>query len=227
MIPPPLWNIPLTFLRQKKKKKNLFTDFGAFFYLFPASKTCTFYPLALFFTCIFFYNVTCSLPDFWAPQDQDWSFVFTGLCSAYRRRQWQPTTVLLPGKSHGRRSLVGCSPWGRKELDTTERLHFHFSLHALEKEMATHSSVLAWRIPGMGGSGGLQSMGSHRVGQDWSDLAAAAAAQHIVHTQWRFSLASWNNIFGSCKYTTLMAPKIAMPVWLACATLSIYFPEWN
>ena len=45
-----------------------------------------------------------------------------------RRRQWQPTPVLLPGKSHGRRSLVGCSLWGREESDTTERLHFHFSL---------------------------------------------------------------------------------------------------
>src|SRR5574341_1514079 len=46
----------------------------------------------------------------------------------YRRRQWQPTPVLLPGKSHGWRSLVGCSPWGRKESGTTEQLHFHFSL---------------------------------------------------------------------------------------------------
>ena len=44
------------------------------------------------------------------------------------RRQWQPTPVLLPGKSHGWRGLVGCSPWGRQESDTTERLHFHFSL---------------------------------------------------------------------------------------------------
>ena len=44
------------------------------------------------------------------------------------RRQWHPTPVLLPGKSHGQRSLVGCSPWGRKELDMTERLPFHFSL---------------------------------------------------------------------------------------------------
>ena len=52
-------------------------------------------------------------------------------------------------------------------------LFFHF--HALEKEMATHSSVLAWRIPGTGEPGGLPSMGSHRVGHDWSDLAAAAA----------------------------------------------------
>ena len=44
------------------------------------------------------------------------------------RRQWHPTPVLLPGKSHGQRSLVGCSPWGCKGLDTTEHLHFHFSL---------------------------------------------------------------------------------------------------
>ena len=52
-----------------------------------------------------------------------------GLGSKYfGRRQWHPTPVLLPGKSHGWRSLVGCSPWGRRELDTTERLHFHFSL---------------------------------------------------------------------------------------------------
>ena len=42
------------------------------------------------------------------------------------RRKWQPTPVLLPGKSHGQRSLAGCSPWDRKGLDTTEQLHFHF-----------------------------------------------------------------------------------------------------
>ena len=47
------------------------------------------------------------------------------------RRQWHPTPVLLPGKSHGRRSLVGCRPWGREESDTTERLHFHFSLSCI------------------------------------------------------------------------------------------------
>ena len=49
---------------------------------------------------------------------------------------------------------------------------FTFHFHALEKEMATHSSVLAWRIPGTGKPGGLPSMGLHRVGHDWSDLAA-------------------------------------------------------
>ena len=51
----------------------------------------------------------------------------------YLRRQWQPTPVLLPGKSHGWRSLVGCSPWGRKESDMTEQLHFHFSLSCIEE----------------------------------------------------------------------------------------------
>ena len=53
---------------------------------------------------------------------------------------------------------------------------FTFPFHALEKEMATHSSVLAWRIPGTGEPGGLPSMGSHRLGHDWSDLAAVAVA---------------------------------------------------
>ena len=57
---------------------------------------------------------------------------------------------------------------------------FTFHFYALEKEMVTHSSVLAWRIPGMGEPGGLPSMQSHRVGHDWSDLAAAAAAVMIL-----------------------------------------------
>ena len=81
-----------------------------------------------------------------------------------QRKQWQATPVLLPRKSHGQSSLVGCNPWGCEESDTTERLHFHF--HILEKEMAAHSSVLAWRIPGTGKPGGLPSMASHRVGHD-------------------------------------------------------------
>ena len=54
-------------------------------------------------------------------------------CISSRRRRWHPTLVLLPGKSHGRRSLVGCRPWGHKEFDTTERPHFHFSLSCIGK----------------------------------------------------------------------------------------------
>ena len=76
------------------------------------------------------------------------------------RRQWHPTPVLLPGKSHGWRSLVGCSPWDCEESDTTERLHFHFSLSCI----------------GEGNGNPLQCscLENPRVRQDWSDLAAAA-----------------------------------------------------
>ena len=68
---------------------------------------------------------------------------------------------------------------------------FTFHFHALEKEMATHSSVPAWRIPGMAEPGGLPSMGSHRVGHDWSDLAAAAAACYTVGACWLFVFYVW------------------------------------
>ena len=65
------------------------------------------------------------------------------------RRQWHPTPVLLPGQSRGRRSLVGCSPRGRTESERLSHCTFTFHFHALEKEMATNSSILAWRIPGL------------------------------------------------------------------------------
>ena len=90
------------------------------------------------------------------------------------RRKRQPTPVLLPGESHGRRSLVGCSAWVAKSWTRLSDFTFPFPFHALEKEMATHSGVLDWRIPGTGEPGGLPSTGLHRVGHDWSDLAAAA-----------------------------------------------------
>ena len=59
-----------------------------------------------------------------------------------QRRQWHPTPVLLPGKSHGQRSLVGCSPWGLGESDMTERLHFDFSLSCIGEE---NGSPLQWQ----------------------------------------------------------------------------------
>ena len=78
-----------------------------------------------------------------------------------------PTPVLLPGKSHGWRILVGYTVHGVTQSRTRlSDFTFTFHFHALEKEMATHSSVLAWRIPGMGEPGGLLSMGLHRVGHD-------------------------------------------------------------
>ena len=91
---------------------------------------------------------------------------------------------------------------------------FTFYFHALEKEMATHSSVLACRIPGTGEPGGLPSMGSHRVGHDWSDLAATAAAEYIMRnagleeTQAAIKIAGRNiNNLRYADDTTLMAEK--------------------
>ena len=74
---------------------------------------------------------------------------------------------------------------------------FTFHFHALEKEMVIHSSVLAWRIPGMGESGGLPCMGSHRVWHDWSDLAAAIWETLEQISTWRDSLigAGWQDSF--------------------------------
>ena len=82
---------------------------------------------------------------------------------------WKIPWTEEPGRLHAVHGVAKSRTW---LSDFTFTSHFH----ALEKEMATHSSVLAWRIPGMGKPGGLPSMGLHRVGHDWSDLAAAAAA---------------------------------------------------
>ena len=90
------------------------------------------------------------------------------------RRQWQPTPVLLPGKSHGRRSLVGYSPWSLEESDTTEQLHFGFSLSCIGEGNDNPLQCSCLKNPRAGEPGGLPSMGSHWVGQDWCDLAAAA-----------------------------------------------------
>ena len=74
--------------------------------------------------------------------------------------------VLLPGKSHGWRSLVAAVHGVAKSWTRLSDFTFTFHFHALEKEMETHSSVLAWRIPGKGEPGGLPSMGLHRVGHN-------------------------------------------------------------
>ena len=93
------------------------------------------------------------------------------------RKRWHPTPVLLPGESHGWRSLVGCSPWGHEESDTTERLHFHFSLSCIGEGNGNPLQCSCLENPRDGGAWWLPSMGSHRVGHDWSDLVAAAAVQ--------------------------------------------------
>ena len=85
---------------------------------------------------------------------------------SYQRRQWHPTPVLLPGKSMDRGAWWAAVHGVAKSQTRLSDFIFTYLLHALEKEMATHSSILAWRTPGTAEPGGLPSMGSHRVGHD-------------------------------------------------------------
>ena len=96
------------------------------------------------------------------------------LSSLYRRRQWHPTPVLLPGKSHGQRNLVGCSPWDRKESDTTEQLHFHFSLSCIGEGNANPLQCSCLENPRDGSLVGCRPWG-HTESDMRSDLAAAAS----------------------------------------------------
>ena len=83
-----------------------------------------------------------------------------------------PHSSSLPGKSHGWRRLVGCSLWGCKESDTTERLPFHFSFSCIGEGNGNPLQCSCLENPRDGGAWWLPSIGSHRVGHDWSDLAA-------------------------------------------------------
>ena len=113
------------------------------------------------------YNPTLtSIHDYW----KNHSFDEMDLCWQY------PTPVLVPGKSHGWRSLVGCSPWGREESDMTEQLPFHFSLSCIGEGNGNPLQYSCLENPRDGEAWLAAVYGSHRVGHDWSDLAAAAAA---------------------------------------------------
>ena len=93
------------------------------------------------------------------------------------RRKWQPTPVLLPGKSHGWRSLVGYSPWGCKELDTTERLHFHFSLSCTGEGNGNPLQYSCLENPSDGGVW-------------WAAIYGVAQSQTLL--KWLSSSSSWD-----------------------------------
>ena len=91
------------------------------------------------------------------------------------RREGQPSPLLLPGISHGWRSLVGYSQWDHKELDVTEQLHFHFSLSCIGEGNGNPFQCSCLENPRDGGAWWVAPMGSHRVRYNWSDFTAAAA----------------------------------------------------
>ena len=90
--------------------------------------------------------------------------------------QWHPTPVLLPGNSHGWRSLVGCSPWRHEESDTTERLHFHFSFSHIEEGNGTPLQCSCLESPRGGGAWWAAVYG---VAQNWTRLKWLSSSKHI------------------------------------------------
>ena len=96
----------------------------------------------------------------------------------YWRRQWQPTPVLLPGKSHEWMSLVGCSPWGRGESDTTERLHFHFSLSCIGEGNGSPTQCSCLENPRDGGAWWAAFYG---VTQIWTRPKQLSSSSNIMY----------------------------------------------
>ena len=94
-----------------------------------------------------------------------------------RGRQWQPTLVLLPGNSHGWRSLVGCSPWGREESDTTERLPFHFSLSCVGEGNGNPFPCSCLENPRDGGAWWATVYG---VAQSWTRLTRLSSSSKMA-----------------------------------------------
>ena len=115
-----------------------------------------------------------------------------------QRRQWHPTPVLLPGKSRGWRSLVGCSPWGREELDTTERLPFHFSLSCIGEGNGIPLQYSCLENPR---DGGARWAAVYGVAQSRTRLKRLSSSSSSTSTQFEISWVS--RVTGSGAYTTL------------------------
>ena len=108
-------------------------------------------------------------------------------CVSFRcwRRQWHPTPVLLPGKSHGRRSLVGCSPWGRYELDTAEQLHFHFSLLCIGEGNGNPLQCSCLENPRDGGAwwAAVYEVAQSRT---WLKWLSSSSSSEMLDIPWKF-----------------------------------------
>ena len=118
-----------------------------------------------------------------------------------RRRQWHPTPVLLPGKSHGQRSLVGCSPWGRWELGTTERLHFHFPLSCIGEGNGNPLQCSCLENP-------------RDEGAWWAAVCGVAQSQTRLKL-----LSSSSSSFIVCRFFTDLASKEAFGIYCCCCLI--------
>ena len=141
------------------------------------------------------------------------------------QRAMAPHSSTLPGKSHGWRRLVGCSPWGRSGSDMTERLHFHFSLSCIGEGNGNPLHCSCLENPRDRGAWWLSSVGSHRVRHDWSDLAAMVPDAMIL-VLWMlkfkpvFSLSSFSFIKRLRSFFLLYAIRAVSTACVSCSVVS-------
>ena len=119
--------------------------------------------------------------------------IYLALCF-FRRRQWHPTPVLLPGKSHGWRSLEGCSPWGRWGSDTTEQLHFHFSLLYIGEGNGNPLQCSCLENPRDGGAWWAAVYG---ITQSWTRLKWLSSSSSTT-------ILMWLHLFFGCRISLLV-----------------------
>ena len=108
-----------------------------------------------------------------------------GVLPTSRASLWHPTPVLLPGKSHGRRGLVGCSPWGRQELDTTERLHSHLSLSCIGEGNGNPLQCSCLENPRDGGAWWAAIYGVAQSRTQLKRLSSSSSSSSIYYRNYR------------------------------------------
>ena len=154
-----------------------------------------------------------------------YSFIFLLIRCLYWRRRWHRTPVLLPRKSHGRRSLVGCSPWGRQESDTTERLPFHFSLSCTGEGNGNPLQCSCLENPRDGGArwAAVYGVTQSRTWLKWlssssSSSSSSSRCLYIVHTSvsaWVLWQRYWAISLSACARARAFASK------RSCSLLSL------
>ena len=148
-------------------------------YLFNIFTPLSICEIESYFVLVWFWHQDCN--DFIKHTD-NFSLIFYSLEWLFREGDGTPLQYSCLENPMDRGAWWAAVHAVAKSWTRLSDFPFTFHFHALEKEMATHSSVLAWRIPGTAEPGGLPSLGSHRVGHDWSNLAAVAAMYKLLCT---------------------------------------------
>ena len=127
----------------------------------------------------------------WRQSPCAWETTNLHIYITYRRRQWHSTLVLLPGKFHGWRSLVGCNPWGRWGSDTTERLHFHFSLSCIGEGNGKPLQCSCLENPRDGGSWWAAVSGVAQRRIRLKRLSSSSITAYVLHSAFKVSTVLW------------------------------------